>query len=800
MYIKSLTLQNIRSYTDVHIAFPKGIILLSGDIGSGKSTILQAIEFALFGTQRSELSGSSLLRNGENKGEVELTFVINGVEYCITRSLARTKKSVAQQSGAFSVVLQSGAIEKIDLSTTELNTQIATVLGYTQPNLAQLLYRYTVYTSQERMKEIVFELPQKRLETLRAIFGIDKFKTVSENSQIVIKELRSESLVLAERCIDLADLQKQVQTLEQQKHDCAQNQNKLQSHITTVTQKLHQTQSELTKLDETIEKAHAQNQKQLQFALEQKQLKNQIATVTEQITTLQHKIDHIQSLPIPQKIELEPILKQKLELEQYKAQYTKSITEFEQQSKRKLELQKQLLNLDAVDTKQQNLELQLAHLQKKLSEFPQRPIDTYEQAQKQLFERLTQTKTNLENQTKNLDVLSLNSCPTCQQKITQDYKLYLTTQTQNQTTELQLAVESLSKKLEMIENSRQTIKQAQLEFDTLTQNKEILQVNIAALSEQLRAKNDILSQLDLINTQTKVVPQDKTQDLQKITHDYQHALQKQKECDTFLQAKVQAEQHKQTIIELQISIRELIQQLEKLQASPVSGIEIAPILREKQHTQERLKQNQTEVQKCASELSALATQQVFIQTQIAELQQKIELKILAKEEMTQKNNQREWLKQKFVPLLNQIERASFSQSYHLTNAAYSKWFSLLLEDETMQSRLDETFTPILVQDGYELPIDYLSGGEKTSVALAYRLALNHVINTMSTELQTKGLLILDEPTDGFSSEQLDRVRDVLLTLHAEQIILVSHESKVESFVHTIFRVHKNDHQSEIVLH
>ena len=70
MLIRSVRLENIRSYTNETVEFPEGSTLLSGDIGSGKSTILLAIEFALFGLKKG--SGNSLLRHGKKEGSVEL--------------------------------------------------------------------------------------------------------------------------------------------------------------------------------------------------------------------------------------------------------------------------------------------------------------------------------------------------------------------------------------------------------------------------------------------------------------------------------------------------------------------------------------------------------------------------------------------------------------------------------------------------------------------------------------------------------------------------------------------------------
>ena len=64
MILESIELKNIRSYHDQEIEFPKGITLFEGDIGSGKSSILMAIEFAFFGTGSQK--GDILLSKKEN--------------------------------------------------------------------------------------------------------------------------------------------------------------------------------------------------------------------------------------------------------------------------------------------------------------------------------------------------------------------------------------------------------------------------------------------------------------------------------------------------------------------------------------------------------------------------------------------------------------------------------------------------------------------------------------------------------------------------------------------------------------
>ena len=122
----------------------------------------------------------------------------------------------------------------------------------------------------------------------------------------------------------------------------------------------------------------------------------------------------------------------------------------------------------------------------------------------------------------------------------------------------------------------------------------------------------------------------------------------------------------------------------------------------------------------------------------------------------------------------------------------------MIDDETISVRIDDGFTPVIEQNGYETAVGNLSGGEKTAVALAYRLALNKVINDIISGINTKDILILDEPTDGFSSEQLDKVREVLRQIGIKQVIIVSHEPKIESFVDNIIRIGKDGHESSLV--
>jgi DNA repair protein SbcC/Rad50 len=181
-----------------------------------------------------------------------------------------------------------------------------------------------------------------------------------------------------------------------------------------------------------------------------------------------------------------------------------------------------------------------------------------------------------------------------------------------------------------------------------------------------------------------------------------------------------------------------------------------------------------------------------------EHEESIEKRLGDKARSDKLNEYQIWVQDYFLPTLDLVEKhvmVSINQEF---DAHFQRWFGMLVEDPGKQAKVDEEFTPVVQQDGIDQDVAYLSGGEKTSIALAYRLALNAVVRRVSTGMKSN-LLILDEPTDGFSKEQLSKVREILDELQSPQIILVSHERELESFADQVIRVSKTNGVSSIAV-
>ena len=95
MLIEAVDLENIKSYQRATIEFAAGTNAICGSNGAGKSTIIEAVGFALFGSQRARQE--QLIRAGESHGRIEVRFTssFDGLPYYVVRELRRTTASSA---------------------------------------------------------------------------------------------------------------------------------------------------------------------------------------------------------------------------------------------------------------------------------------------------------------------------------------------------------------------------------------------------------------------------------------------------------------------------------------------------------------------------------------------------------------------------------------------------------------------------------------------------------------------------------------------------------------------------------
>ena len=269
MRLKKVKLYNIRSYTDRDIVFPEGSTLLWGNIGSGKSSILLAVDFAFFGLQRGNLSGASLLRNGADVGYVELTFTVDEEEIVLLRSLKKSRGSVVQDSG---YIIRNGVKE--EKTAVELKQAVLELLNYPADLLTKnkaLIYRYTVYTPQEEMKSILLRSKEERLDTLRKVFGVDKYKRVKVNSKIVATKLRELKRLYEGAIIDLEEKKIDKERRKEEKNDLEKQLEEWKPKVAFFSEELEKKKKEVSLMEKKREEIQKIKQ---DYSLAQNELKH----------------------------------------------------------------------------------------------------------------------------------------------------------------------------------------------------------------------------------------------------------------------------------------------------------------------------------------------------------------------------------------------------------------------------------------------------------------------------------------------------------------------------------------------
>jgi len=250
MRLKKVILHNIRSYTHEEVNFPDGSVLLSGDIGSGKSSLLLAVEFAIFGIMRGQLEGNALLRHGVNDGYVTLHCEINNQEIEIQRKLKRTPRGTTQDTG---YIIIDGVEQQATAS--ELKSKMLDLMGYPSDLLTKnksLIFRYTVYTPQEHMKHILFEDADERLNTLRKVFDIDRYKRIKENTQTYARTLRDKKKRLEGQLDGYEKKVQQYDLLKSQVKEANQNIEKLEPQVEIIQKELIEKQQFMRTIESKV--------------------------------------------------------------------------------------------------------------------------------------------------------------------------------------------------------------------------------------------------------------------------------------------------------------------------------------------------------------------------------------------------------------------------------------------------------------------------------------------------------------------------------------------------------------------
>lgn len=255
MKLESLHLKNIRSHVKTVIEFSGGFNCLVGGLGQGKSTVLYAFDFVLFGDPLGR-SYDYLLREDAEGGQVTAIFVQNGRTYKLQRALQRRGNGISQDIDQLKFYRDGKLVaeNKNDAVSEELKALTG---------LDKNIFREVVWVRQEHLKELLDITPRQRQKKLDELFGLSNYESAWSGLQLYQKTYEGEKNALEKDAdvIRVAKLEANyISTVEE---------------FSSVTGQLESTKEKLAQAESTLLKvsAHLESLEELRKTTEELQRK-----------------------------------------------------------------------------------------------------------------------------------------------------------------------------------------------------------------------------------------------------------------------------------------------------------------------------------------------------------------------------------------------------------------------------------------------------------------------------------------------------------------------------------------------
>jgi len=183
--IRSIELVDFLAHSNTKLEFDNDATVFVGDNGAGKSSIIDAITFSLFG-EHTRKNNKGLIRRGANQGFARIEFSANGKNYQAIRKIDSKGTLTAQFAEDVDgklIPIAEGERKQFGESMTK---HVEETLGMDFEKL-----KIASIVQQGELSSIIKAKPKEFKELLNTIIGIDKLDTALASMRTVQREFRS---------------------------------------------------------------------------------------------------------------------------------------------------------------------------------------------------------------------------------------------------------------------------------------------------------------------------------------------------------------------------------------------------------------------------------------------------------------------------------------------------------------------------------------------------------------------------------------------------------------------------------
>lgn len=779
MKIDTIYMKNFKQYRECSIDFPDGLIGFIGFNGAGKSTIFEAVLYALFGETgmtKENIRNSHIPDNASDPVEVKLQFSDKGKEYRLERSM-RGKSLTAK------AVLYIDDMHAAD-GAKEVNKEVKKILKMDGKSFAA-----SFFSKQKDVTALLETGDKDRAALLRKLLGLEKLDTIEKLVGEKTKEALSAAKAIADSKLSPEEIEKTEQEIASADTVIKEKNDILKDH----KEEQQQNKEKLRKANKILDEYREVEKKHLGYEKDISAREKEIESTGAKIRAKQEELAVLEKeekdLPALQK-ESELYIKVSDEvsaLEKVRALYVKKEqlqSELGKTEQRKIDAEEKIKELESEMTAKGDAGNILAGLQTEKEKVKQE-----KSAKNEIRETLRSEHTSFKNNLKEIEAKKEKieklgkdaPCPECERPLAEHYD-FLLGEYANKTKEI-------SARLAAIEADGKKVKE---ELNRLEENEQTLDTKIKSAERAINIISELAKQAA---EQRKYIVKTE-EDISKLRRDIETIGEVSFDEET-LEAKVKEKQRLDKQNTIYIEMRERVKTipgrkkeiggLEQDAAAARTALEsLHKELNELNYNPEELKRRSAVVEMAEEEREKLAEAVNLLVKEISgwEANKKVlNEKLLNNERLAAQIAEKEKeaaLYGKLKAIVNDFKGKVTSRELPAISRQASALFTEITKGRYTDMVITDEFKLEVNHDGMVRPLHTLSGGEKDLASLCLRIAISKRVSSLAGR-EKMGFLALDEV---FGSQDEGRREGLINALNIisrdfNQIFVVSHNLDVQ---------------------
>lgn len=780
MILTRLHLENFKKYTAYDIEFGEGLIGIIGKNGSGKSTIFEAILFALYGEAKKR-GNKELVRNANASDKdavvVELEFEFEGVEYKVQREFRG--KALSANAKFF----KNG-----ELTTTGAKEVTSSIVKLT--GMSKDAFMHTLFASQKELTSLSTLKNEDRKKMIRRLLGLEKIdfveKELVEKSRSLGREINAFAEVLLGKD-EIKAKQEQIKTDKASKETFAKDADLKTKELEAIKlqkQKLKKELEVFAKTKEQKQKLFSEfelirNSKSIELLneakliaenheLEHKQEKlKELSKVKTEYTSLQEQLKAQERLK-EFHLKKEGLTK---ELVQLREQYTKGKSDIQT-------LEKACENYEELLFNAKNMELALGMLQESINS--RHTIEN-------------ELKAEISGEQKQIDITNDkiaklkelggdSACPTCTRPLLEEYDNVINSLVSLVNNTHQKKIDKYKKQLQNVLSQK-----AVFEADKKLKDKEFLelQTNIKVTQSKLKDLKNAQEHFKQVE-QKGIKNKEELKELEQYSYD-EKVHENIKNNFTLLEPQYKHVMSLETELKrmplVKTELESIIKKVEKLDVQEkAKEAEFQLVIYEDVKHAHTLEEHEGILKTIDSKTTLLNDIKVKIASidgEIKSIQNSLDNNdAQLKKVQSKKDDLRDYEKIKLS--LSEFKTKLNAKVAPRISSLASEMYAQITKGRYQHIEVSNDFDFFIYDEGKKYPIERFSGGEIDLANLVLRIAISKTLTELSGA-SSIGFLAFDEV---FGSQDEARRMEILEAFHTikeqyRQIFLISHEMEIK---------------------